>query len=354
MRKSGVLLVFFTLMILLSGCFQGEQTFEEIDVPEEFSIVDEEGNEITNETIDSDSDEVTETEETVAREIYLFDADGFVVPQTIEIPKTKSAAMTVLEYMVKDGPVTELLPNGFQAVLPAGTEILGLNLEDDGTLIIDVSEQFKNYRAEDEVKILQAMTYTLTQFDNIERIKLWINGENQLEMPVNGTPISEGYSRQKGINVMAPVRPSLISSEPVTIYYPKKYHDEFYFVPVTEHKDVSKEDLFTVIVNSLIEGPSFELQAAQVFNEQSNLVTKPVLHNGVLQLQFNEAVLADSEKNVIADEVMQTLVTSLTAIDDIDAIDVNVENKEFLVNEAGTTYDKPVNANDLRNLQEKM
>src|SRR5690606_31953708 len=98
--------------------------------------------------------EIVESEETVVRELYLLDASGMVVPQTLELPRTESAAKQAAEYLVIDGPVTELLPNGFQAVLPAGTEILGVNLEEDGTLIVDVSEDFKNYEAEDELKIL--------------------------------------------------------------------------------------------------------------------------------------------------------------------------------------------------------
>src|SRR5690625_6221347 len=92
----------------------------------------------------------------------------------MELPKTESAALTTMQYMVKDGPVTELLPNGFQAVLPANTEILGLNLLEDGTLIVDVSEDFKNYEADEELSIIQAMTHTLTQFDNIDRLQLRI------------------------------------------------------------------------------------------------------------------------------------------------------------------------------------
>ena len=52
-----------------------------------------------------------------------------VVPQTFELPKTESAAKQALEYIVKDGPVSEILPNGFQAVLPAGTEIIGVNFK---------------------------------------------------------------------------------------------------------------------------------------------------------------------------------------------------------------------------------
>src|SRR5690625_3051703 len=99
-----------------------------------------------------------------------------VAAQTLELPisDNKEVATQVLTYLIKGGPVTPILPNGFQAVLPEGTEILGLSLQEDGTLIVDVSEEFEDYEAEDELKILQAMTYTLTQFDSVDRIKLWI------------------------------------------------------------------------------------------------------------------------------------------------------------------------------------
>src|SRR5690625_3528663 len=191
MQRKGLSILLFLIIIslLLGGCLKGEQTLEEMEVPEDVTIVDEDKE--TDEEEPSETpieDEEVESEETVARQIYLIDASGMVVPQTFDLPKTKSAATQALEYLVKDGPITEHLPNGFQAVLPAGTEIIGLNLEEDGTLIVDVSEEFKNYQADEELKILQAMTHTLTQFDSVERIKLWINGEVQEEMPISGTP----------------------------------------------------------------------------------------------------------------------------------------------------------------------
>src|SRR5690625_3910407 len=205
MRKKGFVVRQFLIVfsLLLGGCLKGEQTMEEMDVPEDVTIEEEgEANEVDEiEGEEPVEEEVVETEETVARELYLLDVNGMVAPQTLELPKTKSAAMQALEYMVKDGPVTELLPNGFEAVLPAGTEILGLNLQEDGTLIVDVSEEFQNYEASDELKIIQAMTHTLTQFDSVNKINLWINGENLEEMPVNGTPLSEGYSKSNGINI---------------------------------------------------------------------------------------------------------------------------------------------------------
>lgn len=364
LKIRGVLL-FVLLMIVavvFSGCFKGEQTFEEIDVPEETVMYEDDESPELDANRDSDADEegegedvnVSETEETVLREIYLIDADGFVVPQMLEIPKTESAALTTLQYMVKDGPVTEMLPNGFQAVLPAHTEIFGMNLEEDGTLTIDVSEQFTNYDAKDEVKILEAMSHTMTQFENIERIKLWINGEELSEMPLNGTPISQGYSPTKGINVFLDGKPNLHSSKVLTVYYPKQYHEQFYHVPVTQYFDADTDDeLFAAVVQSVMTSPKFGVQAMQVFNDGTKLVETPVLNEGVLQLVFNEAILKDEEQAMLADEVMQTLVKSLTAHEAVEAVHVKVEDTSVLVNERGTTYDRPVTLQDIQ-AQEKM
>src|SRR5699024_3350214 len=111
-----------------------------------------------------------------------------------------------------------------------------------------LSEDFKNYQAEKEVKILEAMTHTLTQFDSVDNIKLWINGVQLTEMPVNGTPISNGYSRNNGINLDVKNKPDLQHSEAVTVFYPKSYQGDISFVPVTTYINNEKDDVFSSIV----------------------------------------------------------------------------------------------------------
>lgn len=355
LKIRGVLLISLLLFvsIFMAGCLQGEQTFEEIDVPEE-SIIYEEDDSDEDENGESDdeiSNEAIETAETVLRELYLFDADGFVVPKKLEIPKTESVALTTLQYMVKNGPVTELLPNGFQAVLPADTEILGVNIKDDGTLIIDFSEEFLDYEAKDEVKILEALAHTMAQFDNVERIKLWINGHELNEMPVNGTPISSGYSPDKGINVYVESKPNIHTSQAVTVYYPKQYHEQYYHVPVTQYFDTKEQNIYESVVASLLTGPTFGIATMQVFNDGTELIEEPILHEGVLQLVFNDAVLKDEEKAMIADDVMETLVKSLTSFQEVEAVDVKVADRQVIVSENGTTYDRPVQLSDIDTLE---
>src|SRR5690625_6695872 len=86
--KIRVVLLFVFLLIVavvFSGCFKGEQTFEEIDLPDETVMYeDDEGLDLDagHDADANNADEevsVSETEETVLREIYLIDADGFVV-----------------------------------------------------------------------------------------------------------------------------------------------------------------------------------------------------------------------------------------------------------------------------------
>ncbi|HLR79155.1 MAG TPA: GerMN domain-containing protein [Bacillota bacterium] len=359
-RSFFMVLLTTNLLILLAGCFKGEQTMEEMDPPQDAEAVDQSSQESDESEQESDepeqqlgtdkeeadaNDEEQDEMETAARQLYLIDVNGMVVPQTLELPNIDSneVAKQVLEYLVKDGPVTSILPNGFQAVLPAGTEILGLRLEADGTMIVDVSEEFKDYEPEEEAKILEAMTYTLTQFENVDKIKLWINGHPQDEMPVDGTPISDGYSRTNGINIIDSDALDLMNSHAVTMYFPTEHNDTRYYVPTTQHVEDTHNNIYYAMVQALLDGPSYDTNVIHVFNTETALVDEPVLNDGVLELVFNQSILKDQDEAIISDEVMETLVRSLTEDPSVEALNVKVENVDQIVSENGEVYDEPVN-----------
>ncbi|SHG86540.1 GerMN domain-containing protein [Ornithinibacillus halophilus] len=349
-RRLLFLLITVSIALILTGCFGSDEQSqqEEMDPPPpNAEAVD--GN--TGDTSSVQTDEPS----TVERELYLLDSNGLVVPQTLEIPmpESKEVATQALEYLVKDGPITELLPNGFGAVLPAETEILGLDLQEDGTMIVDVSEDFASYQPEDELKILESMTWTLTQFDGVERVELWMNGHEVKAMPVNGTPVANGYSRANGINVVHSDTVDLINSKAVTMYFPTEHDDNQYFVPVTQHVENNNGDELQAVVERLIEGPGYATNVMHIFNQGTLLVDKPNLEDGVLELVFNENVLIDMENQVISDEVMESLVRTLTEQESIEAVNVRVENVDQIANESGEVYNEPVTTETL-NPSEKL
>ncbi|GAB3797093.1 GerMN domain-containing protein [Virgibacillus kimchii] len=318
---------------------------EEMDPPQDAEAVDHLDGVVTEENEETD-DNMTENgvdAEKTPRELYLIDANGLVAAQTVELPTPESneVASQVLEHLVKGGPITPMLPNGFQAVLPEGTEVLGVNLQEDGTMVVDLSDEFAGYEAEDEVKILESVTHTLTQFENVHQVQLRMNGHPLREMPVNGTPIGQGYSRGKGINVMD-TDLNIMNSQAVTMYYPAEHNENRYYVPVTQYVKDEYENKYSSIVQGLLKGPGLQSNVIHVFNAETTLTSEPVLEDGVLELTFSEEILQDQEQSIISDEVVETIVRTLTEHQEIEAINVNVENVEQLVNENGEVYNEPV------------
>src|SRR5699024_7470005 len=95
-------------------------------------------------------------------------------------------------------------------------------------------------------------------------------------------------------------------------------------------------------VQALLEGPTFDLPLQHFINTGSKLAAEPVMEDGILSLTFNENILSNSEKGMIADEVMQSIILTLTEQEGVDAVKVGVENHEEVINENGQPYTEPV------------
>ncbi|CAM3909066.1 MULTISPECIES: GerMN domain-containing protein [Geobacillus] len=331
-------------LLLLGGCglFGQDEAVKEIDPPQNTSYV-KDGQALEEATKGKEgAKEEEKATETVKRELYLIDKNGYVVPQTVELPKTQAVAKQVLEYLVEDGPVSNMLPNGFRAVIPAGTTVLGTKLEKDGTLIADFSPEFKQYKPEDEKRILQAIAWTLTQFDNIKRVKIRINGYDQEVMPVNKTPIQDGVSRADGINMEAGGVPDITNTHPVTVYFVAQQGETTYYVPVTRRVSNQEKDDIAAAVHELIQGPEHGSVLVGVFQPDAKLLDKPKYEDGQVTLNFNEGIFGSNKKNVISDVVLNSLVLSLTEQSGVESVTITVNGKADLVTEDGKPLTKPV------------
>ncbi len=338
--------------ITLSGCgLFGGETKNQVDPPKEVTYTDD-GKEVKEETNASEKEKETAGQEdaiesTLKTELYLLDKNGLVVPQTIELPKTESVAKQALEYLVKNGPVTDLLPNGFQAVLPDETR-MSVNVKDK-VATVDFSNEFKDYQAEDELKILQSITWTLTQFDTIEKVKLQLNGHPLNEMPVNGTPIGDDLTRNDGINLATSQVADITNTKAVTVYYLGGETNSYYYVPVTTRVSNKVENNIDAVVKELVKGPNIESNLVNEFNSDVKLLEKPKIKDGQVTLNFNESIYGSFEKKVISQHVLDSLVLSLTEQTGIESVVVTVNGKADLVNEKGEKLVEPVTRPEIVN-----
>lgn len=343
-------LLFILVLLLISGCGLGNKDkVADVDPPQDVNYVDDDTELEEGALTEDDSEgenqataQEYENGEVVKRQLFLLDSKGMVSSQLIDIPvlDSKEVATQALEYLVKDGPVTNYLPNGFQAVLPVGTEVLGVNIK-EGVAIADFSEEFKEYEAAEEQKILQAITWTLTQFDSIDLVKIRINGHDQEVMPVNGTPISSGVSREDGINIDSEGVTDMSNSFGVTVYFLAQTGDQTYYVPVTKRLNGVKDaDKVTAVIHGLIEGPSLHSGLFSNFSTELELLESLVDEEGLLTLNFNEALL--NEQNVISNDALHSLVLSITENEDVSKVAIQVNGEDNVLTESGDQLAQPV------------
>ncbi len=342
--KMSVVVTVLASSVYLSGC--GLLSFgdkEKIDPPQDVSYL-KEGEKVDTAKKGEEGNKTVSKEEaaaeTVMTELYLIDKNGYVVSQALPLPNQESVAKQALEYLVVNGPVQNILPNGFRAVLPADTQVT-VDIK-DGTAIADFSPEFNNYQPEDEQKILQSITWTLTQFDSVKKVELRVNGYPLTEMPVNGTPIDEeGLTRKLGINVDIEGVADPTSTKPLTVYYVSQNGDKTYYVPVTKRVSSNSVDEVKAVVGELISGPGYSTALVSDFTG-AKLLEDPKLEDGTVTLNFNEAVYGSLEEKIVSEHMMNSLVLSLTEQKGIKGVSVLVNGEAAAVSKDGEKITEPV------------
>jgi germination protein M len=272
--------------------------------------------------------------------IFAKDAKGFVAPISLGLPKTQSVARTTLEYMVAGGPVSSLLPSGFQALLPAGTKIKGVNIMAEKKLaVVDFSKEFLNYNEQDERKILEAITWTLTSFPTVEKVQLWVDGRSLTEMPKGKTPLDEPMGRMMGINIEKSEDAEFGQSTPVTLYFVNQNDQNYkYYVPVTRMVKRTN-DIAAAVVEQLIKGPDQKKGLTSVMNATTELRSVKMADN-LLTVDVSSAVLGPDQK--ASAESLQSMILSLTENTGLSQVQIMVDGNVKVTSTDEQNYSKPV------------
>lgn len=277
----------------------------------------------------------------VRRDLYLIDENGYVVPQAVELPASNSVIQQSLEYLVQNGPVSNLLPNGFKATLPADTEMT-VDLQEDGTLVVDLSSNFKNYEATEEPKILQSLVWTATQFERVKNVQLRLQGRELSAMPVAGLPIVKNLNRSIGINLQTSDVADLANSKSIVVYYLSQIDKQVYYVPVTKRVHANEANMAKVAVQELIQGPSYHTNLLSDFREDAALLSDPQIVDGLVTLDFNINILEDTDAKIISPYTLNALVLSLTEQPEIESVAFLINGDALAVDSNGKVIDSPI------------
>ena len=269
--------------------------------------------------------------------IYLLDSNNYIARTTIEGSEKdiKKQVQNVIEALIIDEKKNNEIPNGFRSIIPAGTEILDIDLNDK-TLTINFSKEFLDINEHYEEKMIEAITYTLTSIEGIDNIIIKVEGKVLNKLPHSNKSLPTTINKSYGINKTYDIT-DIHNIDSYTIYYVSSYNNKEYYVPVTKYTN-NKKDKIKIIIDELSSSPIHEENLMSYLNANTSLINYEETNN-MLKLNFNDSILDSKSSNKILEEVIYTI--SLSLKDNYQ----NIKEVSFLVN------DKEIYTNSLKSIE---
>ena len=260
--------------------------------------------------------------------IYLLDDYDKVSRTMISVNKQNeiSKAIDLLDGLTINGKKQDKLPNGFRGLLPIGTRVLDISLHDK-ILKINFSKEFNNIKKEYEEKLIEALVYTLTDIDGVDKIEIFIEGVKLKELPNSKKLLPEYLDKGYGINKEYELT-NLNDIDSYTIYYVMNYNDEVYYTPITKYINNQGQDKVKIIIDELATNLTYESNLMSYLDSNIKLLDYEIVDK-TIKLDFNEAILSDITSSKILEEVKYTIGLSLCDELEIEKVVFLVNNKEI-------------------------
>ena len=260
--------------------------------------------------------------------IYLLDINDFLSRSMISVNNKDelSKASSLLEELTIDGKRKDIIPSGFKSLIPKDTKVNNLKLN-NGLLSIDFSKEFLNVTSANEQKLIEAITYTLTSINGIDKIEIYIDNKKLTRLPNSRTLLPEYLDKSYGINKEYSLT-TLKDIDSYTIYYILNINDETYYTPVTKYINNQNQDKVKIIIDELSSSLLYETNLMSYLDSNVKLLDYEITDK-VIKLTFNDFILSDITNNLILEEVMYTIGLSLCDEFNLEKVIFIVGNQEI-------------------------
>lgn len=239
------------------------------------------------------------------------------------------------------------LPAGTTSLISPMTTLNDYKL-DNGVLTLDLSADFLDYTIEEEQNLLSSLVWTYTELADVDKVKFEIDGESVNNL--NGAlSVGRGLDRSMGINLELDTT-NYDETQLVTLYFVTDDSQEGLLVPVTRLISASTDPI-TYAVSALIQGPVNE-NYISVFDQNTTLLSEPVVSDGLISLNFSKELYYDSEQTKVSSMMLTQLVMTLTELEDIEMVSVSINGNIKVMDEADHSIAVPTGRFDVSSLIE--
>lgn len=259
--------------------------------------------------------------------IFLLDSNNYIACTKI-ITKEKNIekkAIELLESLIIDSNKQDNIPNGFKAIIPAGTKILSLKYN-DGVIKVNFSRELMDTKEEKEEQIIEAIIYTLTSIKDVKYIIIYMENELLTKLPKSKINLPSTLNRSFGINKEYNVN-KLENINKTTVYYINTFDNKSYYVPVTKINN-DKRSKIEIIIDELSSNNTYKTNLMSYLNSNTKLINAEENENE-LKLSFNNSILDNINDQVILEEVIYTISLSVKDNYNVDSVVFTIDNKEI-------------------------
>ncbi len=265
--------------------------------------------------------------EVATNTIYLLDNYNYLGKTEVVVNSvtTEEKVKELVEVLISGGSGENKIPNGFKSILPSDTKILSVKYE-DGLIKIDFSKELLNINKELEEKMIEAIIYTVTSVDEVDKLIIYVEGDILTKLPQTKINLPSTLDRNFGINKTYDFTKTDDINQ-VTVYYLNKHNDNYYYVPVTKYLNDNR-DKIKIIIDELTSTNTYNTNLLSYLNSNTEILAIEEQPD-ILELTFNSYIFSDVESKDILEEVIYTICLSVKDNYDVSEVVIKSEDEEI-------------------------
>ncbi|WP_195598771.1 GerMN domain-containing protein [Longibaculum muris] len=251
---------------------------------------------------------IEENQDVYLKTVVFKDSDNDLIPITVNFHSEVELEQDVrnrIELMKSD----EFLNYGLYPVLSHDLQVESVDLKDK-VLTINFNDQL--YANKDAMDIIETLTYTMTDYEDVDELKLQINGKDVSYLPNSTIPLSSLH-HDLGLNNFEETSSLLHETIPVMVYNQKTIEQFSYYVPTTFRID-ENESLKSQVQTIL----SYVQSKIHLLDAQ--------MKDGILTIDLDSNILLDNER--IDQSLEDLIVLSLSSLKNVKDVEIKINGED--------------------------
>lgn len=267
---------------------------------------------------------ITDYSSAKKQSIYTLNNSNYISKGYIYVSKELTSLEKVkilLDTMIEKNNKNALLPSYFKPILPQNTKVLSAELENK-ILKINFSSEFLNVSNEQLEKMVEALTFTLTDIDDINGVELYI--ENELLKYISNNKLPTILTKDIGINKKYELTSNKDISK-IILYF---FGYESNLIPITKYVNDNREKI-EIIVESLSSDYIFYENLISVASSNLELIDYK-FESDVLTLIFNSFIYDEINEKTVDNNLINMISYSVFDNYDVSKVIFMEKNNKIL------------------------